>query len=61
MSHDCPHVARNSPVRPQYYCLRCLWRWFGRSANRPIRCPRCRSFTWDRPPSCFGPDAEVGR
>lgn len=31
----------------QLRCGRCGYRWFPRSANRPVKCPECQSREWD--------------
>lgn len=36
-----------APSRREHVCQRCEWRWFSR-LERPVMCPRCRRFAWDR-------------
>lgn len=34
---------------PTRTCLRCNYVWTPRLTRRPQVCPRCKSYTWDRP------------
>ena len=42
--------AAAAPVveREQATCLRCGYQWFPRAAH-PVKCPNCRSLSWDKP------------
>lgn len=31
------------------HCLRCGCEWLPRIPGKPVRCPRCGSFVWDKP------------
>jgi hypothetical protein len=32
----------------QLTCRRCDHRWYPRSPERPVQCPKCRSVFWDK-------------
>ena len=31
-------------------CEKCQYEWFPKSVEPPVRCAKCRSAYWDRPP-----------
>jgi len=31
-----------------YNCKRCKYFWVGRKPNKPIQCPRCKSYSWEK-------------
>ena len=33
----------------KHICLRCNHVWYGRTDNKPVKCPKCISPYWDRP------------
>jgi len=34
----------------KHKCLRCPHEWEQRTEKKPISCPRCKSYVWDKPP-----------
>ena len=33
----------------QVECLRCSYKWYPESPERPQVCPKCKSYNWNRP------------
>lgn len=31
----------------QLVCEKCGYRWFQRTASKPVKCPECQSRSWD--------------
>jgi len=38
----------NTITIQQRHCRACGHSWLPRKLDRPIKCPRCQSFTWDQ-------------
>lgn len=40
-------------------CTHCRHTWFPRRPARPVVCPRCKSYSWDKPPRPVGRPRKV--
>ena len=48
-------IASGLASTPRWECLRCGYRWYGRTGIfPPTRCPKCTSPVWNKPPLSMG-------